>query len=271
MTHRNTPHNPSVNRIIIVEDDADLRDSLVKYLTLRGYDVTGVGSAIEFYQHVSSDAYKLAILDIGLPDQNGLVLTEYLRNNTDMRIIILTAQSTLDDKIYGYHAGADVFIVKPVDVRELAATVSSLLGRVQNEHHNASSSTPETRNRQKNPVLPEESSVLQAKPVPSNKPNKARWTLVDSKWLLRSPNGINIQLTIKECRLMMILASGNKVVSTRTELLDQLEYLHNESGNRALESLVHRLRRKIAEHYPDAPVQTAQGVGYLFTEDIVIE
>ena len=270
VTQQNSPHNPSASRIIIAEDDTDLRNSLVKYLALRGYDVTGVGSALECYQHVSESAYKIAILDIGLPDQNGLVLTEYLRNNTDMRIIILTARSTIDDKLHGYDAGADVFIVKPVDVRELAATVSSLLGRAQHEHNPASSQPSQTRDRQKKPVFPEES-ALQAEPVPANNPDRACWKLIDSKWLLRSPNGRNIRLTVKECKLMIILASGNRVVSTRTELMNQLEYINNESGYRALESLIHRLRRKIKEFYPNAPIQTAQGVGYCFAEDIVIE
>ncbi len=93
----------------MVEDDADFRESLIKYLKLHGYDVTGVGSAMEFYQHIATGQYAFAIVEIVLPDQNGLVLTEYLKNNTDMRIIILTARANIEDKLAGYYSGADIY------------------------------------------------------------------------------------------------------------------------------------------------------------------
>ena len=117
-------------RIIIVEDDRDLLENMVKYLTLCGYEVTGAASAREFYYHLSRQTYLLAVLDIGLPDQSGLVLAEYVRNNTNMWIIMLTARSTLDDKLAGLKSGADFYLVKPIDCSELAATITNLFARL---------------------------------------------------------------------------------------------------------------------------------------------
>ena len=117
-------------QVIVVEDDNDFRESMVEFLELNGLDVTGVESALEFYQSISRQSYDVVILDIGLPDQNGLVLAEYVRNNTDMRIIMLTAQSSLESKISAYQAGADIYLVKPVDFSELSASIYSILGRL---------------------------------------------------------------------------------------------------------------------------------------------
>ena len=100
------------------------------YLTLAGHTIYGVGSALQFYQQIATENYALTVLDVGLPDQNGLVLTEYLRNNTEMRIILLTARASLDDRLVGYSSGADVYLVKPVDFQELSASITNILGRL---------------------------------------------------------------------------------------------------------------------------------------------
>ncbi len=246
----NNTQSCTQGRIIIAEDDRDLCESIVKYLTLTGYDVTGVGSALELYQQVSTSNYSIAILDIGLPDQSGLVLAEYLRNNTDMRIIIMTARSMLDDKLAGYNSGADIFIVKPVDIRELAASISSLLGRINCDAH-----TESCEKRHLKLVNSE----------------REEWRLVGSKWQLTTPCGREIKLTSKEIEFLNFLISSKKKVAARLELLKHLEYLNNEYGNRSLESLVNRLRRKISDVCENCPIQTNHGVGYSFSAAIAVE
>ncbi|NTV01778.1 MAG: response regulator transcription factor [Chlorobiaceae bacterium] len=254
MNHQNASKpSTSVTRLIIAEDDTDLRESLVKYLTLKGYEVAGVGSALELYQQLTANTFKIAIIDIGLPDQNGLVLTEYLRANTDMRIIILTARSKLDDKLSGYQAGADVFMVKPVNIRELEATIDNLLRRlppdISPESLTGNSKVPEVESR------PE---IVRS----------ANWSFIPGKWLLVTPDGKKIKLTPKERDFISLLASVSQEVATRQELLKCLEYLNNEYGHRALESLVNRLRRKIKDTCGHNPIETASGIGYSFIEDI---
>ncbi|MEI8033047.1 MAG: response regulator transcription factor [Chlorobiaceae bacterium] len=240
----------SQGRVIVAEDDQDLRESIVKYLTLAGYEVTGASSALEFYQQVSEQSYSVAILDVGLPDQSGLVLSQYLRSNTDMRIIILTARSTLDDKLAGYNSGADIFIVKPVDIRELTASVSSLLGRVSCD------------------LLGQRCDERHVKLV---RRESEEWCFISSKWLLKTPCGKEIKLTSKEIEFLNLLISeGNKAVARRN-LLKELEYLNNDYGNRSLESLVNRLRKKITNVCENCPIQTNHGIGYSFSAAIAIE
>jgi DNA-binding response OmpR family regulator len=237
------------NRIIVVEDDNDFRDSMVEYLRLSGLDVIGVDSALEFYKMVALQKFAVVILDIGLPDQNGIILAEYIRKNSNMRIVMLTAQSSLESKIDAYRAGADIFIVKPVDFSELYASIARILGRIEN-NHTASHS--------------EDHIALNL-----NKGNG--WKLLRNEWSLFTPDGTEIRLTGKEFEFLERLASSAPEVVLRKELIDALTYENNENGNRALDALVHRLRVKNMTSGHRIPVKTVHSVGYCFTGQVTIQ
>jgi DNA-binding response OmpR family regulator len=241
-------------RVIIVEDDADFRDSIVKYLGNRGLDITGVGSAIEFYREVSSARFELAILDLALPDQSGIVLSQYLRANTRMRIVILTAKTSPDERLAGYEAGADLYMVKPVDFRELYATVASLLGRM---HEFPADDT--------GVLQPQEQPRTQQQHQPESQ--EEAWTLARRNWLLMAPSGEQIKLTSKEYLFLGCLAADQSAIVPRETLLKSLGYENSEYGNRALESLIYRLRKKISPTL-DTPIKTASGSGYTFTSPL---
>jgi DNA-binding response OmpR family regulator len=236
-------------RGVVVEDDRDFRESMVEYLLLSGLDVTGVESALEFYQGISRQSYDVVILDIGLPDQNGLILAEYVRNNTDMRIIMLTAQSSLESKITAYQAGADIYLVKPVDFSELSASIYSILGRL---HSNQS--------------IPHALQKVESSP----NEKEVQWTLVRSNWTLCSPNEEEIKLTPKEFDLIERLAQSAHTVVIRHELLASLAYENNDYGNRSLDALVHRLRLKKNGLKFSLPVKTVHGSGYCFSAPIKV-
>lgn len=240
---------PESRRVIVVEDDSDFRESMVEYLMLSGLDVTGVESALEFYQSISTQSYEVVILDIGLPDQNGIVLAEYVRNNTDMRIVMLTAQSSLESKINAYKAGADIYLVKPVDFSELSASIYSMLGRLN--------LTPSLR-----PALQKVEAVTDE--------NGEQWTLVRSNWTLCSPTEEEIKLTSKEFDLIERLARSANSVVIRHDLLSSLAYDNNEYGNRSLDALVHRLRLKKNGLKFTLPVKTIHGSGYCFSASIKV-
>ncbi len=129
----NKPHPIDKNLlklVIVVEGDSSLRISMVNYLMLFGYTVTGAGSAYDFYRQVFTEPYAVAIIDHDLSDQNGLVVAEYAKKNTAMRIITLSdpiSFTTLPDQL---KSGADLNLVKPVDFRLLAACVTSLFSRI---------------------------------------------------------------------------------------------------------------------------------------------
>ncbi len=130
MNQSHTIEKNLLKQVIVVEGDSSLRRSMVNHLMLDGYTVTGVGSAYDFYRQVFEEPYALAIIDSDLFDQNGLVVAEYARKNTIMRIITLSdplSSTTVPAKI---KAGADINLVKPVDFRLLAACVTTLFSRI---------------------------------------------------------------------------------------------------------------------------------------------
>lgn len=235
-------------RVIIVEDDQDLRESIIKYLTLAGHDIDGVGSALQLYQNIAKENYALAVLDIGLPDQNGLVLAEYLRSNTEMRIIMLTARTSLDDKLAGYNSGADVYMVKPVDFQELSASITNILGRLDAFPHK--SIDPENS-------APELSALANVKYLP--------WALDQRARTLHTPEGNVIELTGREFDFISCLASNGNEAVRHQVILKSLLYQDDESSKRSLESLIHRLRTKIVACCNTVPIKTLHGIGYCFS------
>ncbi len=234
--------------MIIVEDDNPTLKALVKYLTIQGYEVTGVSAAGECYKHILTEPFEVAILDIGLPDQSGLVLAEYIRKNTNMRIIILSGRITTDDQLTGHKAGADIYLTKPFSFRLLSAAIETLFSRIVEF-----------------PSIPPQ--VAGELELPLSK----TWRLKKSTWCMQSPEGVDFKLTNKELLFMTMLTSNHGSVVTRSELLKKLGYFNDEFGNHSLQSLVNRLRRKIIANNTEFPVQAAHGIGYVFLADIIVE
>ena len=137
MNQSHTIEKNLLKQVIVVEGDSSLRRSMVNHLMLDGYTVTGVGSAYDFYRQVFEEPYALAIIDSDLFDQNGLVVAEYARKNTDIRIITLSEPLTSSTIPANIKAGADLNLVKPIDLRLLGAAVRTLLSRLgtHNGHH----------------------------------------------------------------------------------------------------------------------------------------
>jgi DNA-binding response OmpR family regulator len=239
--------------IIVVEDDQDFRESMVEYLTLASFEVTGVSCALDLYSAISKNRYQIAVLDIGLPDQNGLVLAEYIRKNSDMRIVMLTAQAALDSKIMAYRSGADIYLVKPIDFAELSASLESLIGRIRAAEES----------------LPLESARSQSEPVPQHATDSG-WKLLRNECSLLAPQGSMVSLTSREFDLLEKLAFSAREVVERADLLQALAYDNDELGNKALDALVHRLRRKKEDINQPIPLKTSHGVGYSFAASIVI-
>lgn len=228
-------------RVILVEDDQDLRESLVEYLNLADHLVEGVGSGLEFYRNLALHTYDIAVVDLGLPDQDGFVLIEYARKNSEMGLIILTARDTVDDRVNGYGAGADIYLLKPVDGRELAAAIASLAIRRR------------------------ESSVGQ------DSPPAACWQLDLGAWTLAAPTGEITALTGKEMQFMAMLSECPGLPVPREALLLRLYAGQDEAASRALESLVRRLRVKLVGTTGTAsPIKTSHAIGYAFAAHLLV-
>ena len=130
MTQSHTFQNNYLKRIMVVEGNPSLRIGIVNYLMLEGYTVTGVGSALDFYLQFIREPYLIAIIDTDLNDQDGLVVAEYARKNTDIRIITLSEPLTSSTIPANIKAGAYLNLVKPIDLRLLGAAVRTLLSRL---------------------------------------------------------------------------------------------------------------------------------------------
>lgn len=240
-------HKAEKGRIMVVEDDNDFRDSIVETLALYGYEATGAKSALDFYHKVAQKPYALVILDLGLPDQNGVVLAEFIRQNTNMRIIVLTARTSIESRVSAYKAGADTYLLKPVNTDELIASVESNLGRF----------SPTGKDEQAAGMNPLE-------------PLSPSWQLVRATSTIITPTGEKLGLSLKEVDFLAHLASNPDEIS-RQELTASLGYDDASSGSKALDVLVHRLRQKGAEHGIKLPVRTVRGKGYRLSEPLTLK
>ena len=226
--------------VILVEDEVLLRDSLSEMLELSGIMVDGVGTAMELYQVINTVTFDVAVVDIGLPDQSGLKIVEFLRKNTSTGIILLTAKGTLSDRVEGYNCGADHFFVKPVDSKELIAAIHSLHGRLVNHDKKITKDI-------------------------------SRWRLDKSSWKLVCPEGREVKMTAKEMLFMETLMAQAGETISREVLIKILNYPLDEYGSRSMDAMLRRLRKKCEQSLDNSiPVQTVRTLGYCFSSAAII-
>jgi len=226
--------------VILVEDDDVFRDCLAEMLELSDISVGGVNCAMDFYQAINTNQYDVAIIDIGLPDRSGLRLVEFLRENSNVGIILLSGLSAIENRVEGYNCGADHFFVKPVDSIELIAAINSLYARLS-----------------ESPAVPED--------------KIGHWSLDKTSWKLASPDGHEVKMTAKEMIFMDALMSCAGKNITRQALSDTLNYPADDYGNRSMDAMVRRLRKKSAQELDEhLPVQTVHAVGYCFSSPAIV-
>lgn len=227
-------------KIIIVEDDRELRDNISDFMNLNGFSTRGVSTAMDFFAVIENESFDLAVVDIGLPDRNDFKIIKYLRENTQTRIVILTARGRLDDRLSGYSAGADAYFVKPADCWELKACISSILDRYKAEGQNNDAAD--------------------------------EWSYNPAYLTLSAPSGKLINLTTKEGIVLSILIEKKDCNVERNEIfarLNQKEGLNYD--NSALDILMARLRKRVKEKTGSKlPVRTVRSVGYCFYASVRI-
>jgi len=241
-----------VQHILVVDDDPIICELLEKYLSAEGFFVSTAQSGEAMRRVMTNGTVDLAILDLMMPGEDGLTLTRYLQHeHADVSIVILTAKSETVDRIIGLEMGADDYIVKPFDLRELLARIKSVLRRRQRVTNREVDNIPLTRLRNASQVC------------------FAGWRLDLSLYQLISPQNDKVPLTSGEFELLMAFIRHPHRVLSRDELLT---IIHNrEAGpfDRSIDVQVGRLRRKI-EIDPSQPelVKTVRGAGYLFTPTV---
>lgn len=232
------------SHIVVVDDDLDTREELHDYLSDEGYRVSTADGGVALDRILAKDAADLIVLDLMMPGEHGLAIASRLRKASNVGIIILTGKGDPVDRVVGLELGADDFVSKPCDLRELVARVRSVLRRVEGQASHGADD--------KLPVL-----------------SFAGWTLDLSTRRLTSSDAAEVPLTTGEFDLLAGLATNaNKVVS-RERLLDIVYSRNGAPFDRAIDNLVSRLRRRI-EADPKQPklIKTVRGVGYMFSEKV---
>ena len=230
--------------LLIVDDDRAVRDSLARYLAKNGFRVSAADGGVQMRKVLAAGAIDLVVLDVMMPGEDGLSLCRTLRETTRLPVIMLTAVGEETDRIIGLEMGADDYVVKPFNPRELLARIKAVLRR-------ANSLPSETRA----PVM--------------GRLKFAGFTLDAARREVTGADGIAVPLSQGEFLLLSAFLDHPGRVLTRDQLLDLTRGRSAVPFDRSIDNQVSRLRKKI-ETDPKTPslIQTVWGGGYRFTADV---
>jgi len=228
--------------IIVVDDEPGIRDMVAEYLGSHGFHVETAADAASFRDLHAARPADLVVLDINMPGEDGLSLARWLRSRSKIGIVMLTAAGEVVDRVVGLEIGADDYIQKPFDLRELRARIRTVLRRLNDQ-----------------PAKAAEEDVVR---FGSTFLNLAARKLFDAA-------GGEIALTAMEFDLLAAFARHPDRVLSRDQLLDLAHHHHWEPFDRSIDIRIARLRRKI-EADPGKPevIKTVRGAGYLFSRRV---
>jgi DNA-binding response OmpR family regulator len=229
----------SGNRLLIVDDDPAVRRMLVEYLQGHGFEVAEADNGAAMRGQLAASIPDLVLLDLGLPGEDGLSLARYLRENTSCGIVMVTGTAGTIDRIVGLEVGADDYIAKPFEPRELLARIKSVLRRLQPAASAASRANKRLR--------------------------VGRCEIDLAARRLTGPDGNDVALTAMEFDLLKAFIGHPNQVLTRDQLLNMTRDRDWEPFDRSIDIRITRLRRKI-EPDPESPrvIQTVRGAGYMY-------
>ncbi|CAO3439227.1 response regulator transcription factor [Azospirillum doebereinerae] len=211
--------------VLVVEDHADLREEIAFFLQRRGMVVRTAGSAPSMDEAMAARQPDLVILDIGLPGEDGVAVATRLSGEPRPAVIIITARGRVEDRILGLNAGADLYLVKPLDLRELEAAITA---------------------------------VMRRRPQPAV--SAPTWRLDTAHWRLMAPSGTTVALTEAEVRLLSPLFEAPGSTIDRQTVAERVE-----GDTRSIDLVVHRLRRKVESDTGEVlPLRTVHARGYVF-------
>ncbi|NOR72026.1 MAG: response regulator [Methylomarinum sp.] len=237
-------NNPLISQnanILIVDDDDRICRILNRYLTSAGYLVKTAANGEEMYRCMQLQQPDLVILDLQMPGEHGLELTRKLRQDSDVAIIIVTGTGDKVDQIVGLEGGADDYLTKPFEERELLARVRSVLRRI------TPNSTPSVN-------------------VDKSVHKFSDWVLDLTAHELKSTTGEEVMLTSYEFQLLTALVKSADRVLSRDQIMDSIAGRDWMPNDRSIDVLIGKLRKKI-EQDPNKPslIKTIRGTGYKFT------
>jgi two-component system OmpR family response regulator len=228
--------------ILVVDDEREIRDPLVKYLAANGHRAMGADSAAAARRLLKAHAFDLVVLDIMMPSEDGLSFCRSLRETSQVPVLFLTARGSDVDRIVGIELGADDYVVKPFNPRELLARIGAILRRAR--------------------ALPAQRSAVKGRI------RFDRWILDTVRRELVGEDGVGVALSTGDYRLLAVLVERPNLTLTREQLLDLTQGRDTVLFDRSIDNAIMRLRKKI-EHDPSSPriIKTVWGGGYVFAAE----
>jgi len=244
----------AAHNILIVDDHQDIRDPLATYLQRFDFDVASVGDGRGMRALLAERRFDLILLDVMLPDENGLSLCRYVVEHLHIPVILLSAISEQADRVAGLEVGADDYVVKPFDPRELVARIRSVLRRAQRHRVCPAPAEPAAR------LLASEKRFL-----------FDGWVFEPRRRELRNPQGEAVALSTAEFQLLAVLLENPNRVLSRDQLLDLTLRAEHVMFDRSIDSQVSRLRKKLeADPRRPALLKTVRGGGYMLAAQVLI-
>ncbi|WP_245314936.1 response regulator transcription factor [Labrys sp. WJW] len=222
--------------VYLVDDDAGFREEMVAGLSRLGVNAHGFPSAAALYRAYAAKPSEIVVLDIGLEDEDGLSIAAHLRVSQSIGIILATERDAVEDRIVALQKGADVCLAKPIDVRELAATVAALNSRLDRHYQ-----TPTF------PQLPQ-------------------WALEEGGWTLTDGRGHRLRLTTAEQRLLGRLFRERGHTVERKALVEAMGADVYDFDYANLDTIVGRLRQRAKKANMHLPLHAIRGRGFNFTD-----
>ncbi len=237
----------TMHRLLVVDDDIDIRSLLAEQLGRAGYQVSTAGDGAAMRQVLAREHIDLVVLDLNLPHEDGLTLCRDLRARTSTPVIMLTARSETIDRVLGLEMGADDYLAKPFEPRELLARIRNVLRRTE--------------------ALP-----ANMEPLAMRRAMFAGWVFDLERRHLVDPAGRVVMLSGAEFRLLRVfVAHANKVLS-REQLVALSSGRHYEAQDRAIDLQVSRLRQKLGDAGNSAGlVKTVRNEGYVLASAVELE
>jgi DNA-binding response OmpR family regulator len=232
------------SRILIVDDDRRLCTYLCRFLTGEGYSIKVAHDGRGMRAALADFAFDLIILDLTFPQgEDGLTLAKALRTQTDMPFIMLSGKGAITDKVVGLELGADDYVAKPFEPRELLARIRTVLRRTANQTSSSEAG-----------VKCSESEI-----------EFDGWRLDLARHELLAPDQQKVELTSQEFRLLEALVQRSGRILSRDQILDIVAKRHWSPYDRSIDVLIGKLRRKLCDD-PRQPrlIKTVRGVGYMF-------
>ena len=232
--------NTDLKRILIVEDDSRIAQNISKGLREKGFDTEVAYDGLIGSKIAAANHFDLIILDINLPSMNGYEVCKNIRQrDPNIPVLMLTALGEADDKIEGFNVGADDYILKPFDFRELLARVNVFLKR--------SHSVTE----------PTGGNTLRVADLEIN---------IDTKAVTRS--GQTVDLTPKELALLEYLVRNKGRIVSKADIAEKVWDMNFDSGTNVVEVYINFLRKKIDRDFDTKLIHTKSGMGYVLKEDV---